>query len=163
VAKVRYALEVDMITVKEIMTTELYTLQETDTLQEARRLMMEENIRHLPIMDKAGKLVGLVTQRDLLAASLSRVAHVQDDERQTFEASIPLKQIMTTNLLVVHEKMNLREAARLLQDHKYGCLPVVTRGKLKGIITDSDFVAVAINLLEQLELTEPVDGNPMFE
>jgi CBS domain-containing protein len=64
---------------------------------------------------------------------------------------------MTTDLSVVHEQMNLREAALRLQAHRYGCLPVVSRGKLIGIITDSDFVAVAINLLEQLDLTEPLD------
>jgi CBS domain-containing protein len=65
---------------------------------------------------------------------------------------------MTTDLSVVHEQMNLREAALRLQAHRYGCLPVVSRGKLIGIITDSDFVAVAINLLEQLELTDPLDS-----
>ena len=51
--------------------------------------------------------------------------------------------------------MNLRQAALRLQEYRYGCLPVVAKGKLIGIITDSDFVAVAINLLEQLEDTEP--------
>jgi CBS domain-containing protein len=49
----------------------------------------------------------------------------------------------------------MREAALYLQRHKYGCLPVVNDGKLKGIVTDSDFVAVAINLLEQWELSQP--------
>jgi CBS domain-containing membrane protein len=150
-----------MISVKEVMTTEIYTLNETDTAQEARRLMTEKDIRHLPIVDDAGTLVGLVTQRDLLAASMPKLADVQDDQSREFEASIPLKQIMTTKLSVVDEKMNLRQAALLLQAHKYGCLPVVVKGKLKGIITDSDFVAVVINLLEQLELTEPLGGNPL--
>ena len=52
---------------------------------------------------------------------------------------------------------SLRQAALFLERHKIGCLPVVTNGKLKGIITDTDFVGVAINLLEQIEDTEPVE------
>lgn len=146
-----------MITVSEMMTTELYTLQETDSIHEARRLMTENNIRHIPVVNDQGKLAGLVTQRDLLAAIISPLADVKDNQRVAFETSIPLKKIMTTDLTVVPERMNLREAALLMQAHKYGCLPVVSNGQLKGIVTDSDFVAVAINLLEQFELIEPLE------
>ncbi len=146
-----------MITVGDIMTTAPYTLNETDTVHAARKLMTEKNIRHIPIVNHAGDLVGLISHRDLLAVSLSKLAHVGDAQRAAFEASIPLKTIMTTELSVVPEQMNLREAALRLQAHRYGCLPVTSKGKLKGIITDTDFVAVAINLLEQIEATEPAD------
>jgi CBS domain-containing protein len=145
-----------MITVADVMTTQPYTLRETDVIDTARKLMAENNIRHIPIVSEAGKLLGLVTQRDLLAASISDLVDVNEAEREAFETTT-LDQIMTTELTIVSEKMNLREAALRLQDYKYGCLPVVSQGKLQGIITDSDFVAVAINLLEQLELTEPLD------
>lgn len=145
-----------MITVADVMTTQPYTLRETDVIDTARKLMAANNIRHIPIVSEAGVLLGLVTQRDLLAASISDLVEVNEATREAFETT-PLAQIMTTELSVVSEKMNLREAALRLQSHKYGCLPVVSQGKLIGIITDSDFVAVAINLLEQLELTEPLD------
>lgn len=147
-----------MMIVADMMTTELYTLKETDSVYDARSLMIEKNIRHIPILNDAGGLVGLVTQRDLFAISLSKLTDVRNEQRAEFEQSVRLRDVMTTDLSVVHEQMNLREAALRLQAHRYGCLPVVSRGKLVGIITDSDFVAVAINLLEQLEITEPLDS-----
>lgn len=146
-----------MMIVADMMTTEVYTLKETDSVYDARKLMLEKNVRHIPILNDAGGLVGLVSQRDLLAISLSKLTDVRDEQRAEFEKSVRLWDIMTTDLSVVHEQMNLREAALRLQAHRYGCLPVVSHGKLIGIITDSDFVAIAINLLEQLELTEPLD------
>jgi len=146
-----------MMIVADMMTTELYTLKETESVYDARKLMVEKNIRHIPILNDAGGLVGLVTQRDLFAISLSKLTDLRDEQRAEFGQSVRLRDIMTTDLSVVHEQMNLREAALRLQAHRYGCLPVVSRGKLIGIITDSDFVAVAINLLEQLDLTEPLD------
>jgi CBS domain-containing membrane protein len=146
-----------MITVADVMTTEPYTLKGTDVIDTARRLMTEKNIRHIPIVSDDGVLRGLVTHRDLLSVSISNLVDMEETDRRRIEASTPLEQIMTTKLSVVSEKMNLREAALRLQSHKYGCLPVVSKGILKGIITDSDFVAVAINLLEQLEITEPLD------
>jgi CBS domain-containing protein len=145
-----------MTTVEEIMTTDLVTLTASDSIETARQLMAARHIRHIPIVDADHVLIGLVTHRDVLAASLSQLDPVEDAHRTAFEAATPLRDIMTTELDVVSEKMNLREAALRLQAHKYGCLPVVSQGKLKGIITDSDFVAVAINLLEQLELIEPL-------
>ena len=59
--------------------------------------------------------------------------------------------MMVTDVATVDEHASLRQAALFLEKHRIGCLPVVTDGELKGIITDTDFVAVAINLLEQLE------------
>jgi CBS domain-containing protein len=146
-----------MMTVADMMSTELYTLKETDSLYDARKLMMEKNIRHIPILNDIGGLAGLVTQRDLFAISISKLTNARDEQRAEFERSVRLRDIMTTDLSVVPARMNLREAALRLQAQRYGCLPVVSRGQLVGIITDSDFVAVAINLLEQLELTEPLD------
>jgi CBS domain-containing protein len=63
---------------------------------------------------------------------------------------------MVTDIATIDEHASLRQAALFLEKHMIGCLPVVTNGKLTGIITDSDFVAVAINLLEQIEEAEPI-------
>ena len=134
-----------MITVDEIMSTNLETLKEVDTLETAARLMADNGIRHLPVLNDDGSLVGLVTQRDVLK-SASVAAN---------PGSVPCSEFMTRDVDTVDERTGLRQAAIYLQKHKYGCLPVVTGGKLKGIVTDSDFVGVAINLLEQLEIAEP--------
>jgi CBS domain-containing protein len=68
-----------------------------------------------------------------------------------------VKDIMVTDVATVDERASLRQAALFLEKHRIGCLPVVTDGMLQGIITETDFVAVAINLLEQLEDSEPDD------
>jgi len=143
-----------LITVDEIMTTDLVTLPDSATVQDAIQLMAEKHIRHIPVVDAAGALIGLVTHRDVLASTDSTLR--AQDQRQN-PALVPLSKIMTRNVSTVEETTNLRNAALHIQKHKYGCLLVVTQGKLRGIITNSDFVAVAINLLQQLDETEPPD------
>jgi len=145
-----------MITIADFMTRELHTLGTKDTLYQARNLMMEANIRHVPIVSGEGELVGLVTHRDVLAAADSDLAALRDDERVRRESEVPLSDVMTTGLISVDETVGLRAAALHLQKYKHGCLPVVaTDGKLMGIITETDYVAIAINLLEQMEDADP--------
>lgn len=141
-----------MISVDEIMTTDLVTLSPEDTLAAAARLMSERGFRHLPIVDADGALAGLVTQSDVLAASASTLA---GGDGGVDPSTVPVKSFMTRDVATIDERASLRQAAIYLQRHKYGCLPVVTDGRLRGIVTDYDFVGVAINLLEQLELAEP--------
>jgi CBS domain-containing protein len=140
-----------VITVDEIMTTELETLPATATLADAIRVMAEQSIRHIPILDRDGRLEGLVTRHDVLA-TLDSTLRVETARRDP--ASIPLAEIMTRDVATVEGDANLRRAALFLEEHKYSCLPVVTGGRLRGIVTDLDLVAVAINLLEQLETDE---------
>ena len=70
---------------------------------------------------------------------------------------------MTTDVATVNENAGLREAALFLEKHRFGCLPVVTNGVLRGIVTDTDFVGVAINLLEQMQESEFDDGTDQEE
>lgn len=143
-----------MITVEEFMTTEPWTLRETDSLADARAIMTERHIRHIPITDNESRLLGLVTQRDVLAVTdPARLLTAKTDSNPS-ETERKLSDIMIRNVSVIGEKDSLREAAMFLQSHKYGCLPVVTNDRLVGIITDSDFIAIAINLIEQAELNE---------
>jgi CBS domain-containing protein len=142
-----------MLTVAEIMTREPYTLGPDDTLASARKLMAEHHIRHIPVLSAEGTLIGVVTQRDVLAASDSRVMSRKGEARE--EKYVALSAIMTTPVQTVDENASLRGTAMHLQKNKLGCLPVLRKGKLVGIITDSDFIAIAINLMEQLEQSEP--------
>ncbi len=141
-----------MFTVKEVMSVRVRTLGPQNSLADAGQLMAKSGIHHIPIVDDAGQLVGLVSHRDMLAASESSL---KNDGTSQNAADVLIEEFMTRGVTTVDGRANLREAALFLQKHKYGCLPVVTDGKLKGIITDSDFVAVAIDLLEQAEETEP--------
>jgi CBS domain-containing membrane protein len=147
-----------MINIAEVMTTDVYTLNPDDTLAQARSLMVEKHIRHIPVVDSEQQLVGLVTHRDLLAAADSALASEGDEQRSRREQSTPVSRVMTMKLASVDENASLRGAALHLQKYKHGCLPVVTDGRLVGIITDSDYVGIAINLLEQLEQIDPVEA-----
>ncbi len=143
-----------MLTVAEIMTREPYTLGPDDTLEKAREMMAQHLIRHIPVIDDENNLVGLITQRDVLAAEDSTVLHPIDNDNSS-DRYVAVSSVMTAPVQTTGESASLRSTAMYLQKHKLGCLPVLSEGKLAGIITDSDFVQVAINLMEQLELSEP--------
>jgi CBS domain-containing protein len=143
-----------MITVDEFMTTEPCTLRETDTINDARQIMTEKHIRHIPITDSENHVLGLVTQRDVLAATEPVLSLSTRSDAVAAQPDIRLSEIMIRNVSVIHQSVSLRRAALHLQAHKYGCLPVVSDDRLVGIVTDSDFISIAINLLEQAELSE---------
>lgn len=142
-----------MLTIAEIMTREPYTLGPDDTLATARQMLAEHHIRHIPIVSAAGALLGVVSQRDVLAASDTTV--LSHSSGNPFEGYVALSTIMSTPVQTADESASLRGAALHLLKNKVGCLPVLRKGRLVGIITDADFVAVAVNLMEQLEAAEP--------
>ncbi|MHA7817699.1 MAG: CBS domain-containing protein [Pseudohaliea sp.] len=142
-----------MLSVAEIMTREPYTLGPDDTLADARGLMNAHHIRHIPVVSTEGTIIGLVSHRDVLAASDSTLESHHEDQ-----AAVPLSAVMSSPVQTVNEQASLRGAALHLQKHRMGCLPVTRDGALVGIITDSDFVAIAIHLMEQLELVEPEES-----
>ena len=141
-----------MITISEFMTSKPYTLRESDSLNDARIIMTEKHIRHIPITDDDDHLLGLVTQRDVLAATAP--AMMRQGNNVSYEADVRLSDIMKRDVSVIHKSDPLRQAALYIQSRKYGCLPVVSDDRLVGIITDSDFIDIAINLLEQAEMME---------
>jgi len=143
-----------MFTLDAIMTTNLMTVSPTESLAEARSIMQEHGIRHLPVVEDGDHLVGLLTQTNVLAATDSIL---RDAENRMRAKDISVADVMVTKIATVNEHATLRQAARYLEKHRIGCLPVVTKGNLVGIITDTDFVGVAINLIEQLEELEPVE------
>jgi CBS domain-containing membrane protein len=136
-----------------IMTTDLITVQPSVSLEDARSSMKTNRISHLPVVDPDGVFVGLLTQTNVLSATDSIL---RDEENRIHAKDILVEDVMVTKIVTVDEHASLRQAALFLEKHRIGCLPVLTAGKLVGIITDTDFVAVAINLLEQIEETEPL-------
>ena len=140
-----------MFVVSDLMTKKVFTLRRQDTLRDARSLMQLVRIRHIPIVDEDNTFRGLLTHRDILAATVSRLADVDDDLQSELDAGIPIKEIMQTDVLTVSGGTPLRQAAQLLLDHKYGCLPVLDDKNLVGIITEADFLRLTISLLDNLE------------
>ncbi|MFK8040714.1 CBS domain-containing protein [Congregibacter sp.] len=143
-----------MLSVAEIMTAQPYTLGPDNSLLEAASLMREHHIRHVPIVAKDGNVIGLVSHRDVLAASDSRLVH-EDLRTSGKESYVALSAVMTSPVQTVSEDAELRAVAGFLRKQRLGCLPVTRYGNLVGIITDSDFLEVAIALMEQLEVVEP--------
>ena len=141
-----------MFSIEAIMSTNLITVSPSATLAEARSLMHDNRIHHIPVLE-GERLVGLITLTNVLAATDS---FLRDDNSRIHATEIGIKDAMVTDVATVDINASLRHAALFLEKHKIGCLPVLDDEKLVGIITDTDFVAVAINLLEQLEESEPV-------
>jgi CBS domain-containing protein len=115
--------------VADIMTREVITLNEEDNLADLEYGMTRERIRHLPVVD-GRKLVGLITHRDLLRAAASKLGG------DAFVA-----RLMTRNPTTIRPDATLGDAARVLAESKFGCLPVIDAGgELVGIVTEHDFV-----------------------
>lgn len=143
-----------MITVNEVMSTQVITLLVSDSVFTAKNLMKDEGVRHIPIVDENHFPVGVVTQRDILRAQDSELS---DDQPKLDTKSILLEQIMSKAISYTRPDDPLRSAGLKLQKNKYGCLPVMEHNKLVGIITDSDFVDIALNLIEQMEYNDDVE------
>ena len=140
-----------MFTIDAIMSTDLITVAPTASLADVRSLMQKNGIHHVPVVEDEN-LVGLLTLTNVLAATDS----ILRQEDRIRASRIDVRDVMVTDVATVDVHAGLRQAALFLERHKIGCLPVMRDGKLAGIITDTDFVAVAINLLEQIEASEPV-------
>jgi len=142
-----------MISVETIMSPDPITLGPDDTLGTAHDLMNEKHIHHIPIVEKDGSLVGLISHRDILAASGSVLRNNPSDNTQ-----VHLRDIMTADVVSIPPGTGTLKAAQYIHNSRHGCLPVVDDGALIGIITEYDFVEVAINLLER-RAAKPFEDN----
>jgi CBS domain-containing membrane protein len=131
-----------VLRVRDLMTRDPKTLGRNDQLSLADDLMAQERIRHLPVLDEDGELVGIVSQRDLFRGALARALGYGETAQRRMLGMLVVKEVMTTQLVTVGPDAPIADAARTLVDRKIGCLPVVEGGKLVGILTESDFVAL---------------------
>jgi len=140
-----------MLRIKDIMTTEVFVLHSTQTLELVRSLMRIKHVRHVPIVEQDNTFVGLMTHRDLLAQTISHLADVDDNEQEYLDRHIHIMNIMKTDVITAEPDMDVCEAISMLLEHKYGCLPVVSDGKLVGIVTEADFLKLTQELLRKSE------------
>ena len=140
-----------MLKIKDIMTSEVFVLHAAQTLELVRSLMRIKHVRHVPIVEPDNTFVGLMTHRDLLAQTISYLAEVDDEEQEYLDRHIHIMNIMKTDVTTVDPEMDVCNAITMLLDHKYGCLPVVTDGKLVGIVTEADFMKLTLDLLRKSE------------
>ncbi len=133
--------------IKDHMTRPPITAPPEMPMQEALQLMRERGIRRLPVVDKKGKLVGIVSDRDLLHASPSDATSLSVWELNYLLSKVTLKDVMTKNVITVTPETPVQEAARIMAEKKIGGLPVVQAGKVVGIITETDLFRVLLELL----------------
>lgn len=116
-------------------------------IDEALKIMRDNKVRRLPVVDKDGRLVGIVSEMDLLYASPSPATSLSVYEIHYLIARITVQDVMTKEVISIKEDTPLEEAARIMVDNKIGGLPVVRDSKLVGIITETDLFKIFLELL----------------
>ena len=126
--------------VRDLMTERVYTLGPHDDLEELYELMDDHRIRHVPVVDRDGDLIGLVSQRDLARGALGPQDALPLNVQQELMRRRKVREIMSTEVETVDPDADLNVAAQMMLDNKLGCLPVVEGEHLVGILTEADFV-----------------------
>ncbi|HEV8383505.1 MAG TPA: CBS domain-containing protein [Candidatus Acidoferrales bacterium] len=132
--------------VRDYMMSALTTISKDSSLLDAAMTMRRSSIRHLPIVD-GDRLVGIITERDVLRCSPSLLSEITQDEYNAIFENTPIARVMTRDPTSVQPDAPIRDAVALMMDRKMGCLPVVENGRLVGILTRSDLLNVLMNLL----------------
>jgi acetoin utilization protein AcuB len=135
---------------KDIMTTNVVTVNEKTSLTDARRIMEAHRVRRLPVVNR-GKLVGLVTKHKLLEVAPSPATSLSRWELNYLLDKLTVKEIMVKNPWTITPDTPVEEALRTGQEKGYGAFPVVEDGRLVGIVTESDIVRL---MTEALGVTE---------
>ena len=134
--------------VHDRMSSPAVVVQEKESFQDALRLMRERQCRRLPVVDQKGKLVGIVSERDLLYASPSEATSLSIWEVHYLLAKLRVKEIMTPEVITTTPDTPIEDAARLMVTHKIGGLPVVDgRQELVGVITETDIFHAFVEML----------------
>ena len=132
--------------VKNRMTKNPITVKPDLPIAEALEWMRREQVRHFPVVNKKGKLVGIVARDDLLYASPSPVTSLSMWEVTYLMSQVTVEEAMTKEVITCSEEMPLEEAARVMFDSKIGSMPVMRDGTVVGIITESDLFEAFLEL-----------------
>lgn len=126
--------------VRGIMSTQIVAIGAGDQLRTAQDIMTLGDVRHMPVV-KAGQLVGVVSERDLLRALPSHLGFAEGEGDRVFLSSVPVSRVMSSPAVVIDAKASVRHAARVMVDKKIGCLPVMSdMGELLGMVTETDIL-----------------------
>lgn len=127
--------------VKEVMSTDVKTVRSTDTVKSAAQMMSDDNIGSLVVVSGSGEVVGIITERDILTDTV--VEGKDPDETK-------VEEVMSKELVTVDPEKTLEEAADIMTEKEIRRLPVVSEGRLIGIVTASDLVAHEKKLIEKI-------------
>ena len=133
------------------MTPDPITVSPDLPIAEALEQMRQAQVHRFPVLDKKGRLAGIVTHADLLYASPSSVTSLNFWEVNYLLNQIKVKEVMTKKVITVEEDCPIEDAARLMRENEVGGLPVMRNGQVIGIITESDLFDVFLELLTAQE------------
>ncbi len=143
--------------VDDAMTKKLVTMQVDSTLEDALHLMDSGGIRHLPLVDGMGSLVGLISDRDILKHISPMIGTGAEESRDKATLKKPLRSIMSQRLITVIPQTTIPKALELMLQHRIHCLPVVNGSgtmKLVGMVTSTDFLKLLKEVEEELSRFE---------
>jgi acetoin utilization protein AcuB len=132
--------------VKNRMSSNAITVTPDTTVPDAYRIIKENKIHHLPVVDKKGKLVGIVSRTDLIHAEPSPATTLSVFESNYLLAHVLVKDVMSQPITVL-EDMPLEDAARLMVEKGIGCLPIMRGDELFGVITETDIFKAFVEIL----------------
>jgi acetoin utilization protein AcuB len=132
--------------VRELMTGAVITAPPWTPILEARSLMMKERIRHLPVAAADGRLLGIITDRDIRLNLPSQATSLSVWEINHLLSKLTVEEVMTQAVITVGPDRPARDAARLMVDHQMGALPVEDGGRLIGIVTETDLLKAFIRM-----------------
>ena len=138
--------------VKERMSHPVVTIHPEIPIMEALNLMKKDHIRRLPVVDKRGRLVGIVSEQDLLQAAPSSATSLSVWEVNYLIGKIIVKRVMTKDVITITEDTPLEEAARIMVDNKIGGIPVIRKRQVVGLITETDLFKIFLELLGAREV-----------
>jgi acetoin utilization protein AcuB len=134
--------------IREKMQKKPFTINPDASFYEARALIRDKGIRHLPVVDKGGHLVGLITDRDIREAAPSDATSLSVHELHYLLGKLKVSGFMKPKekLITITSDVIIEEAVQLMRDHRIGCLPVVDGNKLVGIITETDILDFVVDV-----------------
>lgn len=121
------------------MSEKIVTIGAGDRLSTVEDIMTLGRVRHMPVVH-GGKLVGVVSERDLLRASLSNLTRFDTEERRAFLNAVEIARVMSAPPVVIDADASVEEAALVMAERKIGCLPVMEGEKLVGLLTETDLL-----------------------
>jgi len=132
--------------VSDWMTTKVFTLAPDDNIMSAIKLLKEKKIKHIPVVKNDSTIVGILSDRDIKDYTPSKVTTFELKELNYILFTAKVKEIMKKKVISATPNMAIEEAAMIMFDNNIGCLPVVEKGKLAGIISDKDLFRVLVDI-----------------
>ena len=141
--------------VRDLMTADPATLSEDESLVVASDVMRLGRVRHLPVLDKEGQVVGILSDRDLAGGALLRAAGMDAATERRLLERVTVGEVMTREVVTTLPGNSLQAAARKMNRRKISCLPVVDEGRLVGIVTERDFVVALAEATKEESMSIP--------